>query len=59
MESEERMVARLRAAEDALNEAIRDVSRAGLVVEISTVEVSTMLDRPAQPIVSLRVIREL
>lgn len=59
MESEEEMVARLRAAEAALNEAIRDVSRAGLVVEINTIEVSTMLDRAAQPIVALRIIREL
>ncbi len=52
-------VARLRAAEIQLNEAIRDAARAGLVVEITTLEVSVMLDRSAQPIVSLRIMKEL
>jgi hypothetical protein len=59
MESEEDVVARLRAAESTLNEEIRNAARFGLVVEVSTVEVSMMLDRPAQSIVEIRIMREL
>lgn len=51
-------VARVRAAEMELNNAIRDLP-IGIVVEVGTLEWSTITDRSPQQFVQLRIIREL
>lgn len=58
MESEEKAVARVRAAEEVLNNAIRRLHK-HLQVEIDSVPISEMLDAPARNIVAIRIIKEL
>lgn len=57
MDNEKQAVARVRAAEVALNDAIRDLPR-GIVVEVDSISHSTMLDASAQQFVALRIIKE-
>lgn len=59
MENDEaEAVARVRAAESALNVAIRDLPR-GITVVVDSLQISRMVDNPAQQFVALRIIKDL
>lgn len=58
MEKLKAQVARVRAAEAKLNEAIRSLP-VGVIVEVGTLEWSIATDRAPQQLVQLRIIKEL